>query len=122
MSSEPEPWWSTNVASDARAWKDGTDVTEDWELDMTPGMGVPILQDPRLNNNIALMGLDEKNKSDYMEFLHNAHREFYLVQRAHHLQVMAKTHAQQQQLFQELEIAAGEAGAPTIAGEAPNLR
>ena len=29
--------------------KDGTDVTEDWELDMTPGMGVPILLDPRLN-------------------------------------------------------------------------
>jgi hypothetical protein len=59
--------------------KDGTDVTEDWELDMTPGMGVPILLDPRLNNNIALMGLDEKNKSDYMELLHNAHRKFYLV-------------------------------------------
>jgi hypothetical protein len=90
--------------------KDGTDVTEDWELDMTPGMGVPILLDPRLNNNIALMGLDEKNKSDYMELLHNAHQEFYLVQRANHLQVMAEAHAQQQ-LLQELEIAAGEAGA-----------
>ena len=83
--------------------KTGIDVTEDWIVDMTPGMGVPILLDPRVNNNTALMGLDDAHKAEYLELLHKAHYEFYLVQREQRLESLREDHNTRLQLARDLE-------------------
>jgi hypothetical protein len=99
--------------------EDGTDVTDVWELEMTPELGTPMLLDPRLNNNPKSMGLDPANKAPYLDILHDAHYEYYLVQRERHLTSLVEAHEKHQSVLRDRDAAAAAAAVAAGKEEAP---
>ena len=95
----------------------GQNVANDWELEMTPEMGMPTLLDPRLNNNPKSMGMDPANKA--LDILHEAHYEYYLVQRERHLTSLVEAHEKNQSVLRERDAAAAAAAVAAGKEEAP---
>ena len=95
----------------------GQNVANDWELEMTPEMGMPTLLDPRLNNNPKSMGMDPANKA--LDILHEAHYEYYLVQRERHLTSLVEAHEKHQSVLRDRDAAAAAAAVAAGKEEAP---